>query len=171
MKKIILCGYMASGKTTVARLLSRALGFDYKDLDEEIERETGKSIPEIFSGEGELKFRRLEHDALKNIVESGNAFVLSLGGGTPCYANNHLFLQREDVVSIYLKAGIKELAGRIKAQGMPRPLLDGLKDEELEEFIAKHLFDRSFYYHQAKHVVTMDNKTPENIVNEIVSLL
>ena len=170
MKKIILCGYMASGKTTIARLLSGALGFTYIDLDEEIEHRTGKSIPEIFSGEGELKFRRLEHDALKSIVESDGPFVLSVGGGTPCYANNHLFLQREDVVSVYLKAGIKELAGRITAQGKPRPLLDGLKGGELEEFIAKHLFDRSYYYHQAKHVIATDNKTQENIVNEIVSL-
>ena len=171
MKKIILCGYMGSGKTTIARLLAKASGFAYADLDEEIERQEGKSIPEIFSGEGELKFRRIEHEALKQFVAADKSFVLSLGGGTPCYANNHLFLQREDVVSVYLKAGIKELAARIIKQGKSRPLLDGLKDEELEEFIAKHLFDRSFYYHQAKHIIATDNKTPENIVNEIISLI
>lgn len=162
---------MASGKTTIAKLLSQAVGLEYTDLDEEIERRAGKSIPGLFLSEGELKFRRREHDILKSIVESEAGFVLSLGGGTPCYANNHLYLQKEDVVSIYLKTGIKELARRITAQGKPRPLVDGLKGEELEEFIAKHLFDRSYYYHQAKHVITTDNETLEDMVNEIVSLL
>ena len=169
MKKILLCGYMGSGKTTIARLLAKASGLPYMDLDEAIEQETGKTIPEIFRTEGEIKFRKTEHDTLKEIVEK-DSFVLSLGGGTPCYAGNHLFMQREDVVSIYLKAGIGELVKRLSQQPGKRPLLEKLQNSEVEEYVAQHLFERSYYYHQAKYTIVTDGKTPEGIVNEIMSL-
>jgi shikimate kinase len=170
MKKILLTGYMASGKTTIALLLSKAAGITYNDLDEIIEEKAGKSVSAIFDQDGEINFRKLEHEALTEFVENEEEFVLSLGGGTPCYANNHLFLQRDDVISIYLKAGIAEIINRLSDQDTKRPLLNNLKGAELEEFIAKHLFDRSYYYHQAKHVVAVDGKSPEDVVNEIMSL-
>jgi shikimate kinase len=171
MKKVILCGYMASGKTTTAKLLAEKSGLPYIDLDEVIEQNTGKTISQLFEGGGEIKFRKLEHDALNSIVNGANGFVLSLGGGTPVYANNHLALQRDDVVSVYLKVSIGELAKRLRSQPGQRPLIDALKDEELDEFIGQHLFERSYYYHQAKHVVSTDGKSPEEIVNEIMKLL
>ena len=170
MKKVILCGYMASGKTTTARFLAQASGLPYIDLDEVIEKQEGKTITQLFRDEGEIKFRKLEHQVLNRIVNGSEGFVLSLGGGTPCYANNHLVLQREDVVSVYLKLSIGEIIRRIKEQGSPRPLLDRLNVSEMEEFVAQHLFERSYYYHQAKHVVAADGKSPEDIVNEIMSL-
>lgn len=170
MKKILLTGYMASGKTTVALLLSKAAGITYKDLDEIIEEKAGKSISSIFADGNEIGFRKMEHEALKQALEDEHGFVLSLGGGTPCYANNHEFLQREDVISIYLKASVSVLAKRLRDNEHKRPLLENVKTEELEEFIAKHLFDRSYFYHQSKHVINIDGKTPEDIVNEIMSL-
>ena len=170
MKKIILCGYMTSGKTTIARLLAKASGIPYKDLDEIIEKKTGKSIPDIFKEDGEIKFRKIEHEALKDVLSHDEPFILALGGGTPCYANNHEFLKQDDVVSVYLKAGIPELLKRLRQQDVKRPLLDSLAPEAQEEFIAQHLFERSYFYHQAKHVVAVDGKLPEDIVNEIISL-
>lgn len=170
MKKILLTGYMASGKTTIALLLSKAAGISYNDLDDIIEEKAGKSITQLFTEDGEIKFRRLEHEALKEALENEKAFVLALGGGTPCYANNHEFLKRDDVVSVYLKASIPELISRIKEQDKQRPLLQKLDDSELQEFVAKHLFDRSWFYHQAKHIVNVDGKLPQDIVNEIMSL-
>lgn len=170
MQKIILTGYMASGKTTIGKLLSQASGLDYIDLDEYIERKTGNTIPELFRV-GEIKFRKLEHESLKEIMDTRNSFILSLGGGTPCYANNHEFLKQDDVLSVYLKTGIDEIISRINVQkDNIRPMLDNLKGEELREFVAKHLFDRSYFYMQAKHVVVTDNKTPEQVVNQIMSL-
>jgi shikimate kinase len=170
MRKIILTGYMAAGKTTVAQKLSHALGVLHIDLDDVIEKKAGKPIAQLFAEDGEIRFRKLEHEILKEILNSNENFILSLGGGTPCYANNHQFLQGEGVISIYLKAGIQEIVNRIKVQKKSRPLLDGLDDGEMAEFIAKHLFDRSYYYYQAKHVVNVDNKATEAIVNEIMSL-
>lgn len=170
MKKIVLVGYMASGKTTIALLLAKATGLTYKDLDEIIEEKTGKTISDIFEQHGEIKFRKLEHDALKDTINSNEGFVLSLGGGTPCYAGNHEFLQQDDVISVYLKASIPILAKRLREHDHRRPVLDNVKPHELEDFIAKHLFDRSYFYHKAKHVVNVDEKMPEDIVNEIISL-
>lgn len=171
MKKLILCGYMGSGKTTIARLLAKSTGLTYIDLDEVIENKTGKTISQLFEEGGEIKFRKLEHDCLKEVVNGSDGFILSLGGGTPSYANNHEVLKRDDVVSVYLKASIGELIKRIKKQPGVRPLLEVLKEEEMEEFVAKHLFDRSYYYHQAKYIVATDGKTPEAITDEIMSLV
>lgn len=171
MKKIILCGYMGSGKSTIAPLLSAAAGILYLDLDEIIEKETHKSIQQLFAEDGEIKFRKLEHDTLKGLLDVQEEFILGLGGGTPCYANNHLQLQREDVISIYLKAGIDHIIQRTQAQGKSRPLIDKLTGQELRDFIGQHLFERSYYYNHAKHTVVTDGKTPEMIVNEIISLL
>ncbi len=170
MKKIVLCGYMASGKTTIARLLGKASGIPVLDLDEVIEQRTGKTVPQIFTEDGEIRFRKLEHENLKELLGDEGDLILSLGGGTPCYANNHVFLQQGNVISIYLKTGIDELVKRLRQQGNARPLLQKLQDDEIHEYVAKHLFDRSYYYHQSKHVVVTDGKSPENIINEIMSL-
>lgn len=170
MKKILLCGYMASGKSTIARLLAKASGIPYRDLDEIIVEKTQKSIPEIFEQQGEIKFRKIEHEALKDTLSKEDTFILALGGGTPCYANNHEFLKHDEVISVYLKAGIPELLKRLREDTVPRPLFDNLAEEGQNEFIAQHLFERSYFYHQAKHVVNTDGKSPEDIVNEIMSL-
>jgi shikimate kinase len=171
MKKIILCGYMGSGKTTIARFLSAATEIPYLDLDEIIEKETQKTIKQLFEDDGEIKFRKLEHVTLKGLLDVKDEFILGLGGGTPCYAGNHLLLQREDVISIYLKVGIDEIIRRVTAHGKSRPLIDNLKGQELRDFIGQHLFERSYYYNHAKHTIVTDGKTPETIVNEIISLL
>ncbi|WP_229665902.1 shikimate kinase [Flavobacterium suaedae] len=169
--KIVLCGYMGSGKSIIAKLLSKALTINSIDLDEYIEKQQGKTISHIFEESGEVKFRKLEHEALKEIMNGSDDFLLAMGGGTPCYAGNDKFLKQNDVISIYLKTGIKEIVKRLTTEIDKRPLLKNLDEEEREEFVAKHIFDRSYYYMQSKHVVTTDGKTPEAIVNEIMSLL
>lgn len=161
---------MGSGKTTTARLLAQAAEIPYFDLDEIIAEKAGKSVQQLFEEEGEIKFRKLEHEAFKKMLATDGGFVLGLGGGTPCYANNHLLLQDEGVISIYLKTGIAEIIRRTQAQGNARPLLAGLHGQELEEFIGQHLFERSYYYHHAKHVVNTDGKAPEKVADEIMSL-
>lgn len=169
MKKIILSGYMGSGKSTVGALLAKASGIPLYDLDTVIENRTGKSIPELFKDEGEVKFRKTEHTILNEVVAQGGEFIISMGGGTPCYAENHKILQRDDVVSFYLKAGIDTLISRINNQKSSRPLLENLNEDEQRKYIAKHLFDRSYFYMQSKHIVTTDGKTPQEVVNEIMS--
>lgn len=171
MKKIVLVGYMGSGKSEIGKLLAQNVLFPFYDLDFLIEKELQKTVSEIFVDHGELFFRRKEHEVLLQQLQKPESFVLSLGGGTPCYSNNHLLLQQVDVVAIYLKASIATLVERLSIHKTSRPLLQNLSNEEMEEFIAKHLFDRSYYYNQCNYVVSVDSKSPSEIVAEILELL
>lgn len=171
MQKIVLVGYMGSGKTTIGKLLSEKAGIPFYDLDAIIEKNTQKTISELFSEIGEIRFRKLEHETLRDFFEKQDGFILSLGGGTPCYANNHLFLQREDVASFYLKTSVKELSRRLQPEKKHRPLIAKLDDAEFEEFIAKHLFDRSYFYHFAKNVIAVDGKNPSELADVIIEKL
>jgi len=171
MKKIILLGYMGCGKSTIAKLLANKLNLPYLDLDEIIENRTNSSVNKLFSEKGELYFRKLEHEIFSEFMKNPDSFVLSLGGGTPCYANNHELLKGENVFSIYLSGSIATLYGRLKNENENRPLIANKSEEEMKEFIAKNLFDRSYYYNQAQYKVTIDEKTVVEIVAEIEMLL
>jgi len=167
MQKIVLVGYMGSGKTEIGKLLSKKVNLPFYDLDFLIEKELGKSVATIFLEKGEIYFRKIEHQLLLEQMNKEEGFVLSLGGGTPCYANNHEAIQADGVIAIYLKASITTLVTRLYTNRSKRPLIKDLTAIELEEFIAKHLFERSFYYNQSKHIITVDNKTPDEIVEAI----
>jgi shikimate kinase len=171
MQKIILVGYMAVGKTTIAQLLADKMQMEWVDLDKAIENKTNLSITEIFKQKGEIYFRKIEHEVFKNYIENKEKIIISTGGGTPCYANNHLLLNGKNVVSIYLNASIDVIFERLKNAKSERPLVANQSDDTLKEFIAKNLFDRSYFYNQATYKVTIDSKTPELITDEIYKLL
>ncbi|WP_310556390.1 shikimate kinase [Flavobacterium sp.] len=171
MKKIILVGYMGSGKSEIGKLLSKDCNLPFFDLDILIENALSKSISEIFDEKGEVYFRKIEHEIFQKTILLNQSFVLSLGGGTPCYAENHILLKDKSVTSIYLKASITTLQNRLKVNRASRPLLQNLSDQELTEFIAKHLFERSYYYNQSKETVVVDGKSPLEIVSEIEKLM
>src|SRR5690606_30914132 len=101
MKKIILLGYMGCGKSTIAQNLSKITNIPFLDLDNCIENRAGLSINEIFEKHGEIYFRKLEHQMFIELLGSSEESIIGLGGGTPCYANNHQLLKREHVTSIY----------------------------------------------------------------------
>ena len=169
--KIVLLGYMGSGKSTIATYLSEKVQLPYKDLDACIEKKEGMSITSLFERKGEIYFRKVEHQVFRELLSSSDSFVLSLGGGTPCYANNHELLQGDGIISIYLKTSIDQLCLRILKEKNFRPLLAKKRDDELKEFIAQHLFERSYFYNQATHFVVTDGKTPDEIVATIQQLL
>lgn len=171
MKKVVLIGYMGSGKSVVAKKLANQIGISAVELDEMIEKKCEMSIQELFSSKGELFFRKEEHQLFLNLLKDNNDMVISTGGGTPCYFNNHELLNGENVISIYLKASIDTLYSRLLKGKQKRPLIANLNDDEIKEFIAKHLFDRSFYYNQATYKVNVDVKTIDEIVAEIANLL
>ncbi|HCQ13291.1 shikimate kinase [Flavobacterium sp.] len=171
MKKVVLIGYMGSGKSVLSQKLSRKIEITSVELDEMIEKKCNLSIEKIFATKGELFFRKLEHQLFVELLENDEALIISTGGGTPCYFNNHELLQKEDVVSIYLKASIDTLFNRLADEKHKRPLIAHLNEEETKEFIAKHLFDRSFYYNQANFKVSVDGKSIETIVDEMYQLL
>jgi shikimate kinase len=171
MKKVVLIGYMGSGKSVLSQKLSRKIEIPFVELDEMIEKRCDLSIERIFATKGELFFRKLEHQLFVELLENDEALIISTGGGTPCYFNNHELLQKEEVVSIYLKASIDTLFNRLVDEKHKRPLIAHLNEDETKEFIAKHLFDRSFYYNQANFKVSVDGKCIETIVDEMYQLL
>ncbi|WP_339654597.1 shikimate kinase [Flavobacterium frigidarium] len=171
MKKIVLLGYMGCGKSTIAKSLSQKKQIPFVDLDEYIEKKANLSVKDIFEQLGEIKFRRMEHEAFVELLQSEESVIIGLGGGTPCYANNHLLLAADNVVSIYLKASINTLLNRLSPNKSKRPLIAHMDDEQMKEFIAMHLFERSYFYNQAQHVVTVDEKTITETVIDIEYIL
>lgn len=167
--KIILVGYMGSGKSTIGKKLSLKINLPFFDLDKEIEKKYNQTIDEIFKTKGEIWFRKLEHQLLSEYIQSDKSFILSLGGGTPCYANNHLFLQLPEIYSIYLKASVSELTNRLEKEKDQRPLLQNIED--LSSFIGPHILERSHYYNFAKYKVQVDGNPPDEIVSEIIKLM
>jgi len=168
--KIVLIGYMGSGKTAVGQLLASRLKVSFKDLDHEIEIIEEKTISQIFSEKGEIYFRKAEIKTLKDILDDQNNFVLATGGGTPCYSNVMNVLKSDkNCITIYLNSSLDTLTGRIFNEKYKRPLISHLSTkEELKDFIAKHLFERSFYYNQSSYKIKTDGLTVEEVVNKII---
>lgn len=162
---------MGCGKSTIANKLSGMIEIPYVDLDEYIEKKTKLTIKEIFEIHGEIYFRKLEHTFFIELLNTPEKIIIGLGGGTPCYANNHELLKGDGVTSIYLKASIDTLFNRLVANKSKRPLIADKSEEEMKEFIAKHLFDRSFYYNHAQYKVSVDDKSIGETVNDILNLL
>lgn len=161
---------MGSGKTTIARIIARQLHMEALDLDALIEQKCGLSISKIFEQHGEIFFRKMEREMLEQIIATRNNFVMALGGGTPCYANNHLLLDNADILSVYLRASIDTLEQRL-SDNTTRPLLNHIPAGERHDYIAKHLFDRSYFYNSAKLKVGTDNKSPDQVAAEIIAAL
>ena len=167
---VVLVGYMASGKSTLGKILAEKLNFEFQDLDDYIEKMENTTISAIFKLKGEVAFRMMETQYLKELLASKNNLVLSLGGGTPCYGNNmEVILKATNAKSIYLKATIPTLVSRLKTEKSKRPLLAHIEtDALLTEFIGKHLFERSQFYSLAEVTVTTDNKVEKDIVEELI---
>ena len=170
--KIILLGYMASGKSTIGRLLASGRKLPFIDLDAYIEEKEEKTISEIFKNEGEIYFRLQENKYLKELLLKKEDFVLSLGGGTPCYSGNmDNILKAENTQSFYLRANVKTIVDRLTNEKSQRPLVADLSDEKLLEFISKHLFERSHFYEQATHKINIDAKDIATITKEVSNVL
>ena len=167
---ISLLGYMGSGKSHVSKNLSKKLNFPLIDLDQKISEENLLSIAEIFQTKGEIFFRKEEKRVLENILNEEKDIILSLGGGTPVYYSN-MDLINEKSKSIFLRASVKTLTERVLLQKNTRPLIAKLNDDDVPEFIAKHLFERNPFYSKSHFTVDTDSKTANDISAEIIKLL
>lgn len=161
---------MGSGKSHISKALSQKINFKLIDLDQQIILKHGKKISEIFEQRGEIFFRKEEKAILEEILSLPDNIVLSLGGGTPVYYDN-IKLINSLSTSIFLQASVGTLTERLLKQKSKRPLIARLSDEELPEFVAKHLFERNSFYQQAHQIVATDHKTPEILVEEILKAI
>ncbi|WP_299530447.1 shikimate kinase [Ulvibacterium sp.] len=169
--KIVLVGYMGSGKSTIGKILADGLGLDFLDLDSYIEQSEGVTIPELFKKKGEIYFRKKENEYLRQILQKEHNFVLSTGGGAPCYGNNMEIILRGTKNVFYLKVSIGELVRRLATQKSERPLIKNIPDSDLLEFIGKHLFERGFFYEKAWQTIVCDGKDTQEIAQEIRTFL
>lgn len=139
---IYLVGFMASGKSTVGRHLAHRLGWNFFDMDAEIEAAERTTIAEIFEQRGEPEFRRIEHEILRQHVrwiERGRPAVLALGGGAFAEARNRDLLQ-DNGVTIWLDCPFETVKRRVAAHDVVRPLA-----RDPEKFEALWNARRQFY--------------------------
>ena len=111
----------------------------------------------------------MAHYFFRTIFLNQSSFVISLGGGTPCYFDNIDYINlKDETTSVFLKSSPKELANRLYDKKNNRPLISHIQSkEQLEEYIAKHLFERLPYYEKAKKTIITDNKSIKSLVEEI----
>ena len=165
--KIFLIGFMGSGKTHWGRLLSAKLQLPFLDLDSVIVHREGKSVSDIFSEQGEEYFRYLEKEVLEEMVDGQDNFILSCGGGTPCFFNNIDFMKRNGKV-IWLNTSVEALKERLLRERRSRPLIREITDEELQRYIIRKLSERRMYYERAHAVVNEENVTLEQLIRTLL---
>lgn len=169
--RIVLMGFMASGKTTVGKILSRALDFDFFDIDKTIEKTEKKTIAEIFEMNGEKYFRKIEREILKDSLKKNNV-VIALGGGTPCFFDN-IKLINEISISFYLKTSHEKLLERLSITKTKetRPLVKNFSSRNLLNFIDEKSEEREKFYLMANHVINTEEKSKREIAAEIISYI
>jgi shikimate kinase len=150
--KIFIIGFMGSGKSTFGKKLAKALGLDFYDLDKMVEEKAKCSVSDIFKYLGEDTFRRMESDTLKSFSNKTD-FVLSTGGGTPCYFDNMDFILKNGIC-IYLDMDAKSIFDRLKKAKKVRPSIAGLNEIQLMEFIDETLKRRQDIYIRAHHKIS-----------------
>ncbi len=165
LERIVLVGLPGAGKSTVGALVAAALGWDFVDLDAEIERAAGATVPEIFRREGETGFRAHERAATARLA-GRTRLVLAPGGGWAVDRSNVEVLGPGSL-TVYLRVGVDVAAARLAADAGSRPLLDGLDPAERLKFL---LATREAAYLQANHTVTVDSMSSAEVASLIVAL-
>lgn len=167
--KVFLIGMPGAGKSTLGPELAALLHYPFLDLDTEIEKETGVSIPEIFAQQGESGFRLLETKNLQTIADATENLVLATGGGTPCF-NGNMELMNSCGKTVYLKASPEILAARLCQKGLERrPLLQGKTFAQLLSYLEETLTLRETFYLQAG--IIFENNSSAEAPHKLANLI
>ncbi|PCI93896.1 MAG: shikimate kinase [Flavobacteriales bacterium] len=154
---------MGCGKSTLGKKLANKLYKSFFDLDDEIERSEGFSINELFEKYGEDYFRKKEKEILADIILNNESFVMSVGGGTPCFYDN-MGVIKQSGSSIYLKYNAGILTSRLINAKSKRPLVKNLSEIELKVFIQNKLNEREEFYLQADFILEKNNLRVEDLI-------
>ncbi len=165
--KVFLIGFMGSGKTSIGKKLAHFLKYDFIDLDKLIEVKTEMSIAEYFVKYGEEAFRKLEREVLQNTVYP-EKIIVATGGGMPCYFDNMDWMNKNGITA-YLSLPSKTLANRLENSKTERPLIQGLKGDELVEFVTRKLAEREVFYNKAKFSISAADLTAEKFTGYLNS--
>jgi shikimate kinase len=160
--RVVLLGFMCSGKSTVGESLARRLEWNFLDFDVEIERRENSTVPAIIDAQGEEYFRAAEA-ALTEEVSTARGLVLSPGGG---WITRPELLEaiRPGTLSVWLSVSVDETVRRLRADVIDRPFKD---HPEPQELIAAMLEEREPLYRLADLRVPADSRSPEEIAYEV----
>lgn len=161
--KIILVGFMGSGKSMVGRGLAKQLGIPFVDIDEIIVRREGKSIAKIFAELGEPYFRKVEKGVTSEVCKRADSCVIATGGGTLMAPDSRAALKKTGTL-VWLKVSLAKVLERTKNHPV-RPLL---KEENPQEKILSLLALREPLYAQADLMVETDQRSVEQVIQEIL---
>lgn len=163
IRRVVITGFMAAGKTTLATMLARQLKSSAIDLDSVISEREGLSVPALIDEQGELRFREAETRALRAVLEMEMARVIALGGGTWTIAGNRELIANHDCLTVWLDAPFELCWQRIQSSAEIRPLARDLDS-------ARRLYHerRALYALADLHVSASDEMDMERVVNEIV---
>jgi len=153
---------MGAGKSTVGRLLAEVLGWQFIDVDAEVERRTGRTIPEIFREDGETAFRGLEAGEAAAALTRSDV-VIAPGGGWAMAAGAFDALPAGSLV-IWLRVTADEAVRRVRRDGRIRPLLEAADPVGAASTL---LAAREPFYARAELVIDTGGREPGSIVNEI----
>ncbi len=168
--KLFLVGFMGSGKSTFGKNLATHLQIPFFDLDDYIVQKKQTSITKIFKHFGDDTFRKYEQEALSEIIHNHIHFVLSTGGGTPCY-NNNMELMLANGFVIYLKLAPEHILTRIRCSSKDRPLIQQFTTEdELLNWIEKTLIYREQFYSKANLTIDALNIKPKKLLQYLKQL-
>ncbi len=171
--KICLIGFMGCGKSTLGKQLAESLKLEFIDLDSAFEEKYHMEITSFFNWFGEVKFRELETQLLESLLQKDD-FVLSTGGGTPCF-NNNMELIKKHALSVYIKLPFAILNERLIHTRKKRPIIQHINEDELLSFIENIVPKREEFYVQADIILNSDtfnvNKTSIIIQKKILEKL
>ena len=163
---IYLVGFSGVGKTTIGKKLSNKKNINFIDTDEEIEKNEGISIIDIFNSHGEKYFRELEILTLRNISDH---CIVSCGGGLPIFNRNMQYIN-ENGKSIYLKSNASTIFSRVKRNIKFRPNLIKIKPNNLIEYIEKNLVKREKIYSRAHFTIDTSDLSINEVLRKIDAL-
>lgn len=167
MSHLVLVGLMATGKTTVGRILAEALDRPLLDSDHQVEERTGRTVREIWATDGEDVFRSLESEALAEALDRSEPCVIAAAGGVVLGEANRERLGRADAHVVWLRARPETLLDRLEAtDDTHRPLLDGDAAGTL-----KAMFESRgpLYLAVADRIVDVDGATPDQVADQILT--
>jgi len=180
---VFLIGFMGSGKSYLAKQLAKLENGTAVDLDEEIEKQEGRTINEIFKDNGEGYFRELEAKILIDITnkllssepdyferkdKTIKFTFIACGGGTPCF-NQNIDWMNEHGITIWVDPPLDVLLSRLANEKEHRPIIKDLDEKELRDFVDKKLAERLCYYSQAKIKITDPLLSIKGILNLILN--